>query len=634
MNALCSEKRKVKSEKIYQPLSILGYFTFRCSLFAGIAFRLSFFTLSLALFPYSVKAQDAFTFELSSCDSTSLHVNHDSAQSLYRKESYSKAKHIFSELIPCAREIDQKAILAQSLVRVGQLLLREDEPLDLPTQNFLEAMSLFEEINNNKGIASCHLQLGVVDFSMKRYEYAVDHFLKIQELDEASGIHPVTNYLLALSYSELEQFPEAEKMFELARSNFPEDDSLFHLQIACHYGKMLLNKGEAENALKHLNAVLNTYQEFVKKEDFSPIYAFLSSTYVELQDYPKAIESGRQAYAFSSKSGAQTLYLKEALESLHLAFSKSGSPDSGYYYLRLLNDLNDKVENEQVQRRVAQMIGQYAFEREMNQRKAEEEVRMRLAAKELEKQRLQRNLFLIGFVMILIAAGVFLRQKRRISQEKRRSEDLLLNILPEEVVEELKDNGTAEARNFDNVSILFTDFKEFTQKSSELSASELVEEINVCFKAFDQIMEKYGIEKIKTIGDAYMAAGGLHIPRTSEPKDVVLAGLEMQQFMLNRKEEREKAGLIPFEMRAGIHTGPVVAGIVGVKKFQYDIWGDTVNTASRVESHGEVGKVNISDATHELIKEDPSFSFESRGKIEVKGKGELDMFFVVKSDKG
>ena len=215
-----------------------------------------------------------------------------------------------------------------------------------------------------------------------------------------------------------------------------------------------------------------------------------------------------------------------------------------------------------------------------------------------------------------------------ISIERERSENLLHNILPEEVAAELKEKGTSEAKDFDNVTVLFTDFVEFTQTAEKLSAKELVGEINTCFKAFDEFMTKYKLEKIKTFGDAYMAAGGLHIPRTSEPRDVVNASIEMQAFMLERKASRSAQNLPAFDMRLGIHTGPVVAGIVGVKKFQYDIWGDTVNTASRMESHGEVGKVNISNDTYQLIKDDGRFTFESRGKLEVKGKGEMEMHFV------
>ena len=218
--------------------------------------------------------------------------------------------------------------------------------------------------------------------------------------------------------------------------------------------------------------------------------------------------------------------------------------------------------------------------------------------------------------------------------EKERSDDLLRNILPEEVAEELKNTGAAQAKHFDTVTILFTDFKGFTQASEKLTPQELVEELNTCFKAFDGIVTARGIEKIKTIGDAYMCAGGLPDPKTSSPLAVVHAALEMRHFMVSRKAERDEMGLPAFEMRVGIHSGPVVAGIVGVKKFQYDIWGDTVNTASRMESSGEVGQVNISESTYALVKSEPGLTFTARGKVQAKGKGALEMYFVGRSEEG
>lgn len=178
------------------------------------------------------------------------------------------------------------------------------------------------------------------------------------------------------------------------------------------------------------------------------------------------------------------------------------------------------------------------------------------------------------------------------------------------------------------VSVLFTDFKGFTRMAEILSPEELVAEIDHCFKAFDNIIADYDIEKIKTIGDAYMCASGLPVPNKTNPQDIVKAALDIRDFMSGLKKSREAKNLPFFEVRIGVHTGPVVAGIVGIKKFQYDIWGDTVNIASRMESSGDIGEVNISGTTYNLIKD--KFECVHRGKVEAKNKGAVDMYFVKK----
>ncbi len=232
---------------------------------------------------------------------------------------------------------------------------------------------------------------------------------------------------------------------------------------------------------------------------------------------------------------------------------------------------------------------------------------------------------IISFTVIFATCAWFVHIIRA---EKRISEELLLNILPRDVAEELKITGDTKAKAFTMVTVMFTDFKDFTSVSKKVSAELLVDEIHYCFSAFDRIVQKYKIEKIKTIGDAYLCASGLPVSNYTHAVDMVKAAFEMRNFILDRKKVKEAKGEIPFELRIGIHTGPVVAGIVGVRKFQYDIWGDTVNTANRIESGGMAGKVNVSQSTYELLKDTNDYEFESRGKIGIKGKGDVEMYYV------
>lgn len=215
---------------------------------------------------------------------------------------------------------------------------------------------------------------------------------------------------------------------------------------------------------------------------------------------------------------------------------------------------------------------------------------------------------------------------RELLVEKKKSDDLLMNILPAETAEELKKTGSARAREFDVATILFTDFIDFTKVSETLDAQQLVNEINYFYSEFDRIIQKYGIEKIKTIGDSYMCAGGLPVRNLANPVDTVMAAMEIRDFVQREIEIRKREGRVYFEIRIGINTGPVIAGIVGIKKFAYDIWGDAVNVAARMESNGSAGKINISQTTYEAVKN--HFVCRYRGKIDAKNKGKIDMYFV------
>lgn len=314
--------------------------------------------------------------------------------------------------------------------------------------------------------------------------------------------------------------------------------------------------------------------------------------------------------------------------------------------LASVSELKEKAEREARERtREVNALSEEVAKEQLIAEKAENaKIMAELQAREAEVRAKNQEIYLfaaagIAGIMLLLALLLYSRfaAKRRtaksleeknqqIEEERQRSDELLLNILPASIAEELKTNGKAQARQYKEATVFFSDFINFTSIAEKLSPQELVQELDKCFKAFDFIISQYeDIEKIKTIGDAYMCASGLN-ERKSMPNSMIKAALEMQAFLEEQKQERIRIGKPYFEARIGIHTGPVVAGVVGVKKFAYDIWGDTVNTAARVEANSEAGKVNISETTYGLIKYD--FECIHRGKVEAKNKGLLDMYYV------
>lgn len=235
------------------------------------------------------------------------------------------------------------------------------------------------------------------------------------------------------------------------------------------------------------------------------------------------------------------------------------------------------------------------------------------------------NISITAFICLILISSLSIlidKSEESLKAEQKKSDDLLHNILPANIIRDLKESGMTVPKRHKNVTVLFTDFEGFTELVASISAITLVNELNDIFGRFDEIMEEAEIEKIETIGDAYMAACGLEDEMTNHAANCIRAA----QMMLSYLEERNKSHEIIWRMRVGIHSGTAVAGVVGKKKFAYDLFGDTINTTSRIESAGEAGKINISSSTYELIKND--FACLSRGKIHAKGKGELEMYFV------
>ena len=331
---------------------------------------------------------------------------------------------------------------------------------------------------------------------------------------------------------------------------------------------------------------------------------------------------------------AKTYGLKDQISDANLQLSqlyeKKGNTKESYKYYKDYITYRDSVNNLATVREMANL--------RTNHELAQKQVQVDLLEKESElqliKEKSQNNFILaavIAFICVMIMAlgllhrYIFIRKTKRIIEaEKNRSDKLLINILPEETANELKLKGSVRAKKHDSVTVLFTDFKGFTRYAENLTPEDLVKSIDFYFTKFDEIFEKNGMEKIKTIGDSYMCSGGLHSHIGDHAIKMVQAALEVLQFVDEIKKSTDTE--LNFDIRIGINTGPIVAGVVGNKKFAYDIWGDTVNVASHMESNSLPGKINIAQNTYDLVKD--IYDCEFRGVIKVKNRGSLKMYFV------
>lgn len=553
------------------------------------------------------------------------------------KGDYTKSIAYTLSAVEILQEIGDKKKIAGALGNIGYNYERKgDYPMAL--DYFQKSLKIDQENGDNIGIASSLMSIGSIYQSQGDYPKALDYTQRSLKIMEESGdkrglASAMIN--IGVILKQQNNYPKALDYYQQALmiSRELEDEQGISICLS-NIGNIYKNQGDYPKALEYNQKSLKISEIIGDKEGVAISLITIGEVYQLQGDYRKAINQCQKGFELAQEIEALKRQ-REACKCLYNGYKVLGNGNMALKYHEQMLALADSLQGEETGKKLQQMeFHKQVFKDSMA---TAEKERLMVAAhrEEVLKKNNTRNLIAAGgIIALLLAAGFFTRwryvnkSKAIIEKEKDRSNSLLLNILPADIAEELKIHGKAEARDFDLASILFTDFKGFTEQSAKLTAADLVSEINHCFEAFDGIMETYGIEKIKTIGDAYMAAGGLPVPTDDAVRKTILAAIEIQAFMTKRYQQQKSQGLPAFEMRAGIHTGPVVAGIVGVKKFQYDIWGDTVNTAARMESASEVGKVNISQDTFELIKDDPAFSFEHRGKIQAKGKGEVDMYFV------
>jgi adenylate cyclase len=415
----------------------------------------------------------------------------------------------------------------------------------------------------------------------------------------------------ALIYTE-----EADVIFEKIKSQVGEAYSLGNMGMI--YAKM----GNNKQAEKYMNSAILLLEKLDEYYPISVYLTYIADIYLEKGEYTTAL-----SYALRGLELAKRYGLKEQASDANLKLSriyeKAGNSNLSLAYYKMHIAYKDSVNNITSVQQMADMRTDFEV--------SKKQIEVDLLNQQKRNQQLVVVASIIGLIMLgLLAFGLFRRNifirktTKIIENERQNSETLLLNILPKETAQELKQRGKVKARKFDSVTVLFTDFKGFTQYAEILSPESLVESIDFYFSKFDEIIARYGLEKIKTVGDAYMCAAGLPYPEPDHAYKMVCAAQDIIKFVEETK--RTNAIAHPFDVRIGISTGPVVAGVVGTKKFAYDIWGDTVNIAARMEANSEPGKINLAESTYMLIKD--YFDCAYRGEIEVKNKGIMKMYFV------
>jgi len=467
--------------------------------------------------------------------------------------------------------------------------------------------------------------------AMKNYDRA----LAISKLINEATLEEAAIGAIATTYKGANNFEKAIDYFNEAINIAEKQNDRTELaglldQLANTY----LEKGVVNEAVTgYANKALKLAEENNNAILLPKIYVTLGIIYTRQKAYAKAEDYLEKSIEILKEQGALSIE-KEAFEELSKTYTEMNQPALAFAAYRQAIALRDSIYNIDKANELTRIDLQSGYQRSKITDSTAQAGEYKL---KIQRQQAYTYSGYAGLAVVLLlsffiyrnysqqkkANVIISRAKEKISHEKMVSESLLLNILPEEVATELKTNGNVQAKLFDNVTVMFTDFINFTEAAERFTPQELVAELHTCFMAFDKIVGMHGVEKIKTVGDAYVAASGLPVANEDHAVVMIQAALEIRDFMLARKRQ---VGDKTFDLRIGINSGTLVACIVGVKKFAYDIWGDSVNVAARMEQNSEAGKVNISQVTYDLVKD--SFACEDRGDIAAKNKGEMRMYFV------
>ena len=532
-----------------------------------------------------------------------------------------------NELIELATAINNIPYLCEGYLNKGNIY-RELGNLELALDAIFKASEAAKQSDYLDGEAVSYTSIADVYSEIGNAENAKLYYDKgiaiLRQLDKPTQLASAL-FNAGDEYFNNEKYNEALKNFEEAGLIFKNVDyPIGTAYTNGNIGMIYAEQGNHRLAEKKINEAITVLEEFEDYYAISEYLTYMSDIYIEQNDLEKAL-----SYAEKSLELAKTNRLKKQISESNLLLSKlheeAGNLTKSYSYYKDYITYRDSLINLENIEKAADLRTNYEV--------SQKQIEVDLLEQKRKNQRILVYATALASILIgLLAFGLFRRYKyihktnQIIASEKERSDSLLLNILPEETAKELKEKGSVKAKKFESVTVLFTDFIGFTSYAEKLPPEKLVKSIDFYFSKFDEIIHDHGLEKIKTVGDAYMCAGGLNSSGNDHAYRMIKAAMDINEFVESTKHDASID--TSFDVRIGINTGPIVAGVVGTKKFAYDIWGDTVNIASRMESNSEAGKINVSNDTYSIIKDD--FECEFRGKIEVKNRGEMKMYFVNK----
>ena len=576
----------------------------------------------------------------------------------YQKVDQVKAKTLLSSVEKQFINQHDPGLKSQFYNLKGKLNKREKIYAD-------SALHFAKIANDSLLIAKAYNQLGIAYNSNLDNKKALEIFSKVQDFSNQKEEIYFSNIYSADLFLDNNDFKNAKDYLLKAKSLVPLIDEELHIKLFSSYGYVYMNTEELDSSKLYYTKSLDLCEKYqyerqalITRENLGIIeheqgntelaenifltllneadklgdkqlmlyaYTDLIWLYKDLKDNERAIEAGKKQLELASEYG-NIKYTGNAARLLYKIYEQEKDYENAYKYLKVYKTAADSLAKGK------KGISELKVSDQFKEQHIIDSLQVVNAEITLSSEKHKRENITWLFALALFATIISITQFFRTKRAQKRSDELLLNILPKTTAEELK-TGATTTKRYDHVSILFADLKNFTTISSKLSPEQLVEMLDFYFCTFDTILKKWNVEKIKTIGDAYMAVYGIDKTYSSQTINIVQAALEMQEFIKENQHPHIKnlANEI-LEMRIGIHTGSLVAGVVGKTKFQFDVWGDAVNIASRIESGGEAGKVNLSISTYNEIKKSDKLQFTPRGSIKIKNRGEIEMFFVRKKN--